>query len=85
MYDKRQRATVTAFEAHKKEIEKRVAVVENDIVKIPSRAEFDQAQDRGRQEIVRIHQRIDEINAGIKESQLMIGELIGLSKAKVHG
>lgn len=80
LYDKQQRATVQAFEAHKAAIEKRMTTVENDLVKIPSRAELDATQERWRTEIVRIHDRVDEINKGIKDSQLMIGTLIGLSK-----
>jgi hypothetical protein len=64
---------------------KRISSLEVEVSRIPTRAEFDAAQERGRQEIIRIHERIDEINSGIKTSQLMIGELIGIAKGAKNG
>lgn len=69
-----------------RDIRDRQARLENEVSRIPSRQEFDAERERGRQEIVRIHERIDEINNGIKQSQLMLGELIGIQKgANKHG
>jgi len=90
--DRNQRATVKSIDELKESVNKRfsdkcdrISRLEGDIRAIPSRAEFDAERERGRQEIVRIHQRIDEINDGIKQSQLMLGELIGISKGAKHG
>lgn len=90
--DRSQRATVKSIDELKESVNKRfsekcdrISRLEGDIRAIPTRAEFDAERERGRQEIVRIHQRIDEINEGIKQSQLMLGELIGISKGAKHG
>lgn len=90
--DRKERATVKSIDDLKESVNKRfsekcdrISKLEGDVNRIPSRAEFDAAQERGRQEIVRIHQRIDEINSGIKTSQLMIGELIGITKGAKNG
>ncbi len=63
-----------------KEVRERQNRMETELSRIPTRSEFDQERERGRLEIVRIHERIDEINNGIKQSQLMLGELIGMTK-----
>lgn len=68
-----------------REVRGRQNRMETELSRIPTRGEFDAERERGRLEIVRIHQRIDEINNGIKQSQLMLGELIGISKGAKHG
>jgi len=90
-HDRRQRATVKSIEDLTKSMEKRfdskeirLSRLENEMSRIPNRHEYERAQELGREEIVRIHARIDEINKGIQDSQLMIGKLIGLSKGHDH-
>lgn len=90
--DKKERASAKALDDFKREVNEkltkkcdRITRLETEIGRIPTRAEFEAAQERGRKEIVRIHERIDEINEGIKNSQLMLGELIGITKGAKHG
>jgi len=92
LYDKRQRASVKSIDELRKSIDQRFSDknvrlnnLEREVNKIPSRQEFDAARERSSQEITRIHQRVDEINSGIKESQLLLGELIGLVKGAKNG
>ena len=89
--DRQQRATVKSITELSESVAKRfnekcnrISYLEAEFGKIPTRAEFDAAQERGRNEIIRIHTRIDEINEGIKQTQLMLGELYGMAKAKRH-
>ncbi|PPD36786.1 MAG: hypothetical protein CTY18_03090 [Methylomonas sp.] len=90
--ERKDTATTTSITELHKHINKRfdtesarISNLEFEVGRIPDRAEFDAAQERSRQEIVRIHERIDEINSGIKASQLMIGELIGITRSRRDG
>jgi hypothetical protein len=94
--DKKQRATVKSIDDLKDSVDKRfdgeavrISRIEGELNRIPTRSEFDIAQERGRVEIVRIHERIDEINKNSQNTNLMIGQVLGelkqLTKGQDHG
>lgn len=94
--DKRQRATVKSIEELKDSVGKRfddkcarISRLETELNRIPTRGEFDMAQERGRSEIVRIHERIDEINKNSQNANLLLGQVLGelkqLNKGQPHG
>jgi peptidoglycan hydrolase CwlO-like protein len=86
LLDRRNHAEQKELQRQLKELATRVNDAEVGLAAIPKRHEFDKKHDQWTTEMLRIHHRIDEINTGIKDSQLMLGELIGLSKgAKQHG
>ena len=85
-FDRRNQSEQREFQRQLKEVGRRVSDAEKQLAGIPSRHEIDTKHEQWRSEMVRIHSRIDEINTGIKDSQLMLGTLIGLSKgAKQNG
>lgn len=86
-HDRRQRATVKSINDLSDSVDsrfaekcKRLTQLEKDVAHIPTRIEFDAAQERGRSELTRIHERIDEINEGIRQNALQLGEATGLLK-----
>lgn len=94
--DKRQRATVKSIDELKASVNKRfddkcarITKLETELNRIPTRSEFDLAQERGRTEIVRIHERIDEINKNSQNANLLLGQVLGelkqLNKGQPHG
>ena len=94
--DKRQRATVKSIDELKESVDKRfddkcnrIAKLEGKLNRIPDRPEFDAAQERSRNEIVRIHARIDEIGKSSQSTNLLIGQVLGeikqLNKGQPHG
>ena len=83
-HDRRNRATVKSIDDLSKSVNDRFSEkynrlnkIEIEVARLPTRTEYDQSQAKRAAEIERIHERIDEINEGIKASQLLIGQLIG--------
>lgn len=70
--DRKQRATTKSIEElHKKVDEKcqRIAKLEGELKGLPAR-----------EELTRIHERIDELNKGNQETNLLLGQLLGQIK-----
>lgn len=61
---------------------RRISDLEAQVNRLPSREEINHDRDRTSEEITRIHERVDEINEGIKQMQLILGQLLG--QAKIH-
>ncbi len=85
LLDRRNQVEQKDFHRKLNEMARRVGEAEVKLASMPTRNEIDSKHEQWRLEMARIHQRIDEINTGIKDSQLMLGELIGLSKGTKHG
>lgn len=101
--DRNQRATVksiTELQTHvnnrfsdvNKEISaksERMARLEGEVKAIPTREQFDREREIARNEIIRIHERIDDIATSSQQSQLLLGQVLGelkqLNKAQPHG
>lgn len=94
--DRQQRATVKSIEELRESVDARfsakcarLAKLETDMGRIPSRIEFESAQDRSRGEIVRLHERIDELNKYAQTTNLLVGQVLGelkqLNKGINHG
>lgn len=78
--DNKQRATVDSIKQLERDMLSRcdekcakLARLEGELKTIPTREQFDQ-------QVVRIHERIDEINQNTRNTALMIGELMGYVK-----
>lgn len=55
----------------------RLARLEAEVKAMPTRQQFDE-------QVVRLHQRIDEINGNTRNTHLMLGELMGYVKQENH-
>lgn len=78
--DNKNRATVDSIKSLERDMLGRfddkcakLARLESELKTIPTREQFDQ-------QVVRIHERIDEINQNTRNTALMIGELMGYVK-----
>lgn len=87
--DRTQRATVQsineleiAIHQRMEAKEQRLHHLEAAMSRLPTREEIDRERDRFSAEVIRIHERVDEINKGIKDMQLMLGELYGMQKKR---
>ncbi|WP_026601649.1 hypothetical protein [Methylomonas sp. 11b] len=67
----------------------RMARLEGEVKAIPTREQFDREREIARNEIVRIHERIDDIATSSQQSQLLLGQVLGelkqLNKGQSHG
>jgi hypothetical protein len=82
--DRRNRATTKSIDELKTSMDKRfddkclrLSRLEADMSRNPSRQEFELLQERNRNEIVRIHERIDELNKNSQTANLMLGQVLG--------
>lgn len=82
--DNKNRATVDSIKQLERDMLSRydekcakLARLEGDLKTMPTREQFDQ-------QVVRIHERIDEINQNTRNTALMIGELMGYMKRKAE-
>lgn len=85
--DREQRATVQSIKDLETHVNKRfdekhirLTQVECVVAAIPNRDQFDKERDSARNEIVRIHERIDELNKTAQQTQLLLGEVYGQLK-----
>lgn len=74
--DRKQRATTQSI----KELERHVAEKFDDKCARIAKVEADLKAMPTRDELIRIHQRIDELNDNSKETNLLLGQLIGQIK-----
>ena len=67
----------------------RMARLEGEVKAIPTREQFDREREVARNEIIRIHERIDDIATSSQQSQLLLGQVLGeikqLNKGQSHG
>jgi hypothetical protein len=67
----------------------RMARLEGEVKAIPTREQFDREREVARKEIIRIHERIDDIATSSQQSQLLLGQVLGelkqLNKGQSHG
>jgi len=67
----------------------RMARLEGEVKAIPTREQFDREREVARNEIIRIHERIDDIATSSQQSQLLLGQVLGelkqLNKGTPHG
>lgn len=60
----------------------RIAALESRVSALPAREEFEKAQEKSTHQIVRLHERMDEVGKCLQQMQLMIGEIYGRVKGK---
>lgn len=67
----------------------RMARLEGEVKAIPTREQFDREREVARNEIIRIHERIDDIAKSSQQSQLLLGQVLGelkqLNTGSHHG
>lgn len=67
----------------------RISRLEVEIKAIPTRDQLEREREIARNEIIRIHERIDEINKSSQQTQLLLGQVLGelkqLNKGQSHG
>lgn len=67
----------------------RMARLEGEVKAIPTREQFDREREIARNEIIRIHERIDDLATSSQQSQLLLGQVLGeikqLNKGQSHG
>lgn len=63
--------------------------LEVELKAIPTREQLEREREIARNEVIRIHERIDEINQSAQQTQLLLGQVLGelkqLNKAQSHG
>lgn len=89
--DRNQRATVKSIndlqdqmnnrfgdvDKHLSSKAERLARLEGELKAIPTREQFDREREISRNEIIRIHERIDDIAKSSQQSQLLLGQVLG--------
>ncbi len=67
----------------------RLSRLEVELKAIPTREQMEREREIARSEVVRIHERIDEINKSTQQTQLLLGQVLGelkqLNKGQSHG
>ena len=91
LLDRRNRATTKSINELKESVDQRFSAkcdrlskLEAEINRIPTRAEFDQAQSRVELIITRVHERIDALShssqQSAKDTNLLLGQVLGQLK-----
>jgi chromosome segregation ATPase len=94
--DRQQRATVKSIDELKASVNKRfddkcnrLNRLEGEVKGLPTRAQYDKERELWSHEIIRIHERIDDLNKTAQQTQLLLGEVYGqlkqLNARKDHG
>lgn len=67
----------------------RISRLEGEMKAIPTRDQLEREREIARGEVIRIHERIDEINKSTQQTQLLLGQVLGelkqLNKGTSHG
>lgn len=67
----------------------RLSRLEVELKAIPTREQMEREREIARSEVIRIHERIDEINKSTQQTQLLLGQVLGelkqLNKGQSHG
>ncbi|MCQ8182186.1 hypothetical protein NP603_13775 [Methylomonas sp. SURF-1] len=94
--DRNQRATVKSINDLAESVNKRfgekcerLARLEGEVKTLPTRDQLEREREVARSEIIRIHERIDELNKSAQQTQLLLGQVLGelkqLNKGLPHG
>ena len=94
--DRNQRATVKSINDLAESVNtrfsakcERISRLEGEMKAIPTREQLEREREIGRNEVIRIHERIDEINKSTQQTQLLLGQVLGelkqLNKGTHHG
>lgn len=85
--DRQQRATVKSIDELKESVTKRfddkcsrLNQLEAELKALPTREQFDREREQWGREIIRIHERIDDLNKTAQQTQLLLGEVYGQLK-----
>lgn len=96
LFDRRNRATTKSIKELEDSVNhrfgekcERLARLEGEVKAIPTREQFDRERDIARGELVRVHERIDELNKNSQNANLLLGQVLGelkqLNKGQSHG
>lgn len=94
--DRRDRATTSALERLKTEVESRlnkksdrISNLEQELGRMPTRHEWDNANFRMEDKVTRLHERVDALNKESQQTNLLLGQVLGevkqLNSGRNHG